>query len=55
MKKLPEVLTDKQKKQKIHNLLAELARGRKIKNNGSRAKPRWEIDEAGDHLTKPTR
>lgn len=53
MKKLPEVLSDKQKREKIHNLLAELARTRKIKNSGSRSKPKWEINETGN-LTKPT-
>lgn len=54
MRKLPEVLTDKQKKVKIHNLLAELARSHRIKNNGSRARPRWEIDEVDSRLTKQT-
>lgn len=54
MKKLPDVLTDKQKKEKIHNLLAELAHSRKIKNRGSRARPKWEINETGNNLTKPT-
>ncbi len=41
MDKLPEVLNEKQKKMKIHNLMAELARKSKIENRGSRAKPAW--------------
>lgn len=39
--KLPEVLNEKQKKAKIHNLMAELARKGKIKNRGSRGHPAW--------------
>lgn len=41
MDKLPEVLSEKQKKMKIHNLMAELVRKGKIENRGSRAKPAW--------------
>lgn len=41
MDKLPEVMSGKQKKVKIHNLIAELARKEKIKNQGSRTKPAW--------------
>lgn len=52
LKKLPEVLTETQKKAKIHNLLAELARGGKIRNTGSRSKPQWQaVGSLGD-LTK---
>ena len=39
--KLPEVLSDRQKKARIHNLMAELVRKGKIENRGSRAKPAW--------------
>lgn len=41
--KLPEVLSEKQKKAKIHNLMAELARKGKIENRGSRGHPAWHI------------
>jgi ATP-dependent DNA helicase RecG len=44
MDKLPEVLTEKQKKTKIHNLLYELStRKGKIENQGSRKHPQWTI------------
>lgn len=39
--KLPEVLEDKQKKAKIHNLMTELASKGKIENRGSRGRPAW--------------
>lgn len=39
--KLPEVLNEKQKRAKVHNLMAELARARKIENRGSRGHPAW--------------
>jgi len=39
--KLPEVLNAKQKKAKIHNLMAELARKDRIENRGSRGQPAW--------------
>ncbi|MFO1487351.1 MAG: putative DNA binding domain-containing protein [Verrucomicrobiota bacterium] len=39
--KLPEVLNEKQKKAKIHNLMAELARKGRIENRGSRGHPAW--------------
>jgi len=42
--KLPEVLTEKQKKTKIHNLLSELSRREgKIENQGSRKYPNWTV------------
>jgi ATP-dependent DNA helicase RecG len=41
LKKLPEVLTDKQKKDKVHNLLSELARKVVICNVGTRGRPQW--------------
>jgi len=39
--KLPEFYTDRQKKTKIRNLLAEMSRERVIKNLGSRKYPKW--------------
>lgn len=41
--KLPEILTYKQKKNKIHNLLYELSRDGVILNTGSRIRPKWNI------------
>jgi len=41
--KLPDILTPKQKKDKIHNLLSEAARKKKIKNFGSRNRPKWRV------------
>ncbi len=41
MDKLPEVLSEKQKKAKIHNLMAELVRKGRIENRGSRGQPAW--------------
>ena len=41
--KLPDWMDDKQKKIKITNLLAELRRDERIKNEGSDNKPRWTI------------
>jgi len=43
--KLPDVLDEKQKKNKVHNLLSELSRKQRIRNEGTRAKPRWKIAE----------
>ena len=46
--KLPEILNEKQKKTKIHNLVAELAKRGKIENRGSRAQPAWHVvDSSG--------
>jgi ATP-dependent DNA helicase RecG len=46
--KLPEVLNEKQKKAKIHNLMAELARKGRIVNRGSRGHPAWHtVDTPG--------
>jgi len=39
--KLPDWMNDKQKKIKINNLLSELRKKGKIKNNGSDKKPKW--------------
>ena len=43
--KLPEVLNEKQKKAKVHNLMAELARKGRIENRGSRGHPAWHTVE----------
>ena len=37
---LPDYMTEKQRKKKIHNLLQEMS-GVSIINNGSRAKSKW--------------
>jgi len=39
--RLPEILTDNQKKGRIHYYLSVLAREGKIINKGSRKSPRW--------------
>jgi ATP-dependent DNA helicase RecG len=39
--KLPEILSDEQKKTKIHNLMNELARSGKIENRGTKYKSAW--------------
>lgn len=44
--KLPDVLTEKQKKDKIHNMLSELSRGTVIRNIGSRAASQWILAES---------
>jgi ATP-dependent DNA helicase RecG len=41
MDKLPEVLTEPQKRTKIHNLLTTLSRKGRIRNIGSRTAPKW--------------
>lgn len=46
--KLPEILDEKQKKAKIHNLMAELAKKGKIENRGSRGQPAWHTAEPTD-------
>lgn len=45
--KLPEILTEKQKKSRVHNMLSNLARKGQIENAGSRKKPGWVIAELG--------
>lgn len=45
--KLPEVLTEKQKKNKIHNMLYELSRSGVITNTGTRIRSKWKIVEDG--------
>ena len=39
--KLPDRMSDEQKRRKVHNLLQELRRTDKIANQGSRAEPKW--------------
>jgi len=46
MDKLPEVLSDKQKRCKIHNLLAKMSQRGLIENDGSRRRPRWKVKVA---------
>ena len=41
--KLPDRLSDQQKRRKVHNLRQELRRADKIANQGSRAVPKWVI------------
>lgn len=40
-KKLPDWMTDKQRKIKINHLLSELRKKQKIRNDGSDARPKW--------------
>ena len=49
--KLPEVLTEKQRKSKIHNMLYELSRNGVIINKGSRIRSKWEIVEIGGSIS----
>jgi ATP-dependent DNA helicase RecG len=41
--KLPDIYNDSQKKNKIMNLIRELSKSRRIVNNGSFAKPKWQL------------
>ncbi len=43
--KLPDRLTDDQKRRKVHNLMQELRRTGRIVNRGSRARPAWTLAE----------
>lgn len=45
MDKLPEVLTEVQKKNKIHNLLRDLTQDGILTNSGSRRAPKWIINQ----------
>jgi len=54
MDKLPEILTEKQKNQKVHNLLYELAGPLGlIRNTGSKRKPAWVL--RGSSFASPMR
>lgn len=44
-KKLPDWMDDKQRKNKINNLISELSRKGIIKNNGTLGKPKWVLCE----------
>lgn len=50
--KLPEVLTEKQKKSKVHNLLSELSRKEIIRNEGSHRRSKWQLARGDADLTK---
>jgi|AntAceMinimDraft_16_1070373.scaffolds.fasta_scaffold10902_3 ATP-dependent DNA helicase RecG len=50
--KLPEVMTEKQKKVKVHNLLSELARKGQIRNIGGRRYSRWQAADGSINQTK---
>lgn len=50
--KLPEVLTVRQKKDKVHNLLSELSREKRIRNVGSRGRPKWQVTDGDADQTK---
>ena len=50
--KLPEVMTEKQKKVKVHNLLSELAQQGEICNMGSRRYPQWQVADESVDQTK---
>ncbi|MCC6545686.1 putative DNA binding domain-containing protein [Candidatus Sumerlaeota bacterium] len=51
--KLPDVLDEKQKQHKIHNLLSALRRADKVRNEGSRGAPRWILGSLLDREAKP--
>ncbi|MGV8109609.1 MAG: hypothetical protein AB2L10_09285 [Methanospirillum sp.] len=46
LNKLPEVLTEEQKRSKIHNLLSILSRQKRIHNTGTRKEPKWIVAES---------
>lgn len=46
--KLPDRLSEEQKRRMVHNLLQELRRADRIQNRGTRAAPRWVIQEGGE-------
>ncbi|MEA1927769.1 MAG: putative DNA binding domain-containing protein [Candidatus Auribacterota bacterium] len=50
--KLPDRLTGKQKKRKVHNLMQELRRVGKIINHGTRSHPRWKLLKNPHNLAK---
>jgi len=45
MYKLPEVFEEKQKKDKVHNLLSELSRKGIISNAGTKKRPKWQLNK----------
>jgi len=52
LEKLPEVLTEKQKKNRVHNLISELSGNGAIRNIGSKRRSRWVI---ADQYVSPTK
>lgn len=48
LNKLPEILTEEQKRSKIHNLLSILSRQKRIHNTGTRKEPKWIVVESWD-------
>ncbi len=50
--KLPEIMSEKQKKDKIHNLMSELSRKTLIINQGNKRVPLWQIIGEQTSLTK---
>jgi ATP-dependent DNA helicase RecG len=44
MPKLPEMLTEKQRKSRVHNFLGELTKKGIIRNEGSRRRPKWQLE-----------
>jgi hypothetical protein len=46
--KLPDRLTDEQKRRKVHNLLQELGRSGRIENRGTRKRPQWVSRDGGE-------
>ena len=44
--KLPDRMTDEQKRRRVHNLLQELRRADRISNQGSRTEPKWVIGKS---------
>lgn len=49
--KLPEVLTEKQKKDKVHNLLRDLVIKGIICNEGSRRQSKWQLTQGERNIT----
>lgn len=50
--KLPEVLTEKQKEAKVHNLMSELSGKGAIRNIGTKRRSQWVIVDEDRSLTK---
>lgn len=50
--KLPDVLTEQQKKSRVHHILSGLRQTGMIRNTGTRSRPRWEMLDPGPEMTK---
>lgn len=48
LNKLPEIMTEKQKKSKVHNLLGELSGTQRIRNVGTKGQPKWQAVVDGE-------